>query len=56
MYTSTEMGIFKKMAVMLILGFGLKAKLFGLDLESQVLGLGLASSGLGIDATGLVNI
>jgi hypothetical protein len=33
-------------AVMLVLGLGLKPKMFGPGFESQILGLGLASSGL----------
>jgi hypothetical protein len=40
-------GHFHRKAVMLVLGLGLKAKIFG---------LGLASSGLGLDVAGLVNI
>jgi hypothetical protein len=43
-------------SVMLVLGLGLKTKIFGLGPESQVLGLGFASSGLGLDVTGLDNI
>jgi hypothetical protein len=38
---------------MLVLGLGLKTKIFGLGLESQVLGLDLASSGLGLDVAGI---
>ena len=40
-------------SVILGLGLGLKAKIFGLD--AQVLGLGLAVSGLGLVPCGLVN-
>ena len=42
-----------------ILGLGLKAKIFGLSahgLGLAILGLGLALSGLGIAPSGLVNI
>jgi hypothetical protein len=38
----------KQKTVMLVLGLGLKTKIFGLGLESQVLGLGLAPSGPGL--------